>query len=269
MSYETILYDVSDRIGTVTLNRPDAMNATTDQLYLDLIDVFKKIAADSDVGCVILTGAGRGFCAGADLKARRDDMTPLERRDRHRWILKDFLEPLTKLEKPVIAAVNGAAAGAGFNIALACDFIVASESANFIQSFVKLSLVPDLGGLYLLSRIVGINMAKELCFTARKLDAKEAQALGIVNHLTAPDQLMPKARELAAGIAAAPPTALAMIKTLLNKSQNATLDQMLEYESYAQTVAYMTPEYNEGVLAFREKRPPNFAAAVAAAKKRD
>lgn len=262
MAYETITYAVSDRIATVTLNRPDAYNATTDEMYQELKDVLHRIAADQDVGCVILTGAGKGFCAGADLKARKDDMTPLQRRSRHRWILRDILEPLFRLEKPVIAAVNGAAAGAGFNIALACDFIVASEKASFMQAFARVGLVPDLGGLYLLGRVIGINKAKELCFTARKVAADEAKDLGIVNHVVPHDDLLAKARELAATIAAGSPTAMAMTKTLLDKSTNSTLDQMLEYEGYAQTVAYLTPEYEEGVQAFREKRAPDFAAAA-------
>lgn len=262
MDYENIIYEVSDRIATITLNRPDAYNATTDELYQELQHALGVIAADKDVGCVIITGAGKGFCAGADLKARKDDMTPLQRRARHRWILRDILEPLFRLEKPVIAAVNGAAAGAGFNIALACDFVVASDKASFMQAFAKVGLVPDLGGLYLLGRVIGINKAKELCFTARKVPAEEAKALGIVNHVVPHDDLMRTAREIAATIAAGSPTAMAMTKTLLDKSTNATLDQMLEFESYAQTIAYLTPEYEEGVQAFREKRAPDFAAAA-------
>ena len=262
MAYENIIYEVSDRIATITLNRPDAMNATTDELYQEFQDALGRVASDPDVGCLILTGAGRGFCAGADLKARKDDMTPLQRRARHRWILKDILEPLFRLEKPVIAAINGAAAGAGFNIALACDFVIASDKASFIQAFAKVGLVPDLGGLYLLSRVVGIAKAKELCFTARKVGAEEAQVIGIVNHVVPHDTLLDEARAIAATIVKGSPTALAMTKTLLNKSSNSTLDQMLEFESYAQTVAYLTPEYEEGVQAFREKRAPDFAAAA-------
>ena len=265
MTYENILYDVSDRVATITLNRPDAMNSTTDELYREFRDALDLIAADQDVSCVILTGAGKGFCAGADLKVRRDHLTPIQLRARHRWILKDILEPLYRLEKPVIAAVNGAAAGAGCNIALACDFIVASENASFIQAFAKVGLVPDLGGLYFLVRAVGNAMAKELCLTARKVGAAEAKEIGIVNRVVPHDELLSTARELALQIAKASPTANAMTKTLLNKSSNATLDQMLEFESYAQTVAYLTPEYQEGVLAFREKRTPDFAAAAAAA----
>lgn len=262
MTYENILFDVSDRVATITLNRPDAMNSTTDELYTEFADAIGRIRKDSGISCAILTGAGRGFCAGADLKVKRDHLSPIQLRARHRWILKDILEPLYRLEKPVIAAVNGAAAGAGCNIALACDFIVASENASFIQAFAKVGLVPDLGGFYFLVRAVGVAMAKELCFTARKVAAAEAREIGLVNRVVPHDELMPTVRQLALQIAAASPTANAMTKDLLNKSSNSTLDQMLEYESYAQTVAYLTPEYKEGVAAFREKRAPDFAAAA-------
>lgn len=262
MTLENILFDVTDRIATITLNRPDALNATTDALYTELSNVLGEVAADREIACVILTGAGRGFCAGADLKARKDDMTPLERRDRHRWILRDVLGPLFRIEKPVIAAVNGPAAGAGFNLALACDLIVASDKASFSQAFAKVGLVPDLGGLWLLARVVGIARAKELCFTARKVVADEALSLGIAIKVVPHDSLLDEARALATTIAGGSPSALAMTKNLLDKAGSVTLDQMLEYESYAQTVAYLTPEYEEGVQAFREKRAPDFAAAA-------
>jgi 2-(1,2-epoxy-1,2-dihydrophenyl)acetyl-CoA isomerase len=262
-----VLFEVSERVATITLNRPDALNATTDELYTELSAIIRDLATRSDVGCAVLTGAGRGFCAGADLKARKDDMTPLERRERHRWILRDVLYPLFQLEKPVIAAVNGPAAGAGMNLALACDFIVAGDKASFVQAFAKVALVPDLGGLWFLARVVGINKAKELCFTARKVGAEEALTLGIANKVVPHEQLLDEAREMARTIAAGSPTAQAMTKTLLNRSGSVTLDQMLDYESYAQTIAYLTPEYEEGVSAFREKRPPDFAGAAAAASR--
>jgi 2-(1,2-epoxy-1,2-dihydrophenyl)acetyl-CoA isomerase len=259
MQYEALLYEVKDRVATITLNRPDALNATTDQLYRELSALIVEIREDPGVGCVILTGAGRGFCAGADVKAMDPNMKLLDRRKRHRWILRDILVPLINLEKPVIAAVNGVAVGAGFNLALATDFIVASDKAIFSQIFRRMALVPDLGGMYLLTRIVGLNKAKELCFTAKKIKATEAQELGIVNHVVAHDKLIEEAREIAIDIASGPPTALAMMKTILNKSSTSTLDQMLEYESYAQTLAYTTPEHREGIAAFREKREPDFA----------
>ncbi|MBT8447418.1 MAG: enoyl-CoA hydratase/isomerase family protein [Gammaproteobacteria bacterium] len=258
MEFETLLYDVSNRVATITLNRPDALNATTDQLYRDLSAAFTQVSDDAGVGCVILTGAGRGFCAGADVKAMNPDMKLLDRRKRHRWILRDILVPLINLEKPVIAAVNGAAVGAGFNIALAADIIIASEAAVFSQIFRRLALVPDLGGMYLLTRVVGLNKAKELCFTAKKISATEARDMGIVNHVVPAEELIAEARKLAEDIAAGPATSLSMMKALLNKSSNASLDQMLEYESYAQTLAYTTSEHREGVAAFREKRAPDF-----------
>lgn len=258
MAYETILYEVSNGVALVTLNRPEAMNSLNDQCYREMQDVLREIAADEAVGAVILTGAGRAFCAGADVKAMNPDTPILARRKRHKWILSDILQPLVNLEKPVIAAVNGDAVGAGFSIALAADIIIASEAARFSQIFIRLGLVPDLGGLHLLTRVVGLNKAKELCFTARKIDAQEARELGIANRVVPADQLLPDARKLAAEIAAGPATALAMTKTLLNKSSNTTLEQMLEYESYAQTLAYSTAEYKEAVTAFREKRAPKF-----------
>jgi 2-(1,2-epoxy-1,2-dihydrophenyl)acetyl-CoA isomerase len=255
---QNILYELSEGVATLTLNRPDVLNATNDALYHELSALLAQIREDPGVGCVIVTGAGRGFCAGADVKSMNPDMKTLDRRKRHRWILRDVLVPLFNLEKPVIAAVNGPAVGAGFNIALAADVIIASEAAVFSQIFTTLGLVPDLGGLYLLTRVIGLNKAKELCFTARKISATEGRELGFVNRVVPADQLLPEAHKLATTIAAGPPTALAMIKTLLNKSSTATLDQMLEYESFAQTVAYITPEHREGVAAFREKRRPNF-----------
>lgn len=260
MILETILYEVTEGVGTITFNRPNALNATNDQLYRELSGLLRSIAADDQVGCVVITGAGRGFCSGADVNSMNADASALVRRKRHRWILADVLEPLVKLEKPVIAAVNGPAVGAGFNIALAADILIASKVAIFSQIFTRLGLVPDLGGLYLLTRVVGLNVAKELCFTAKKITAVEAHVLGIVNHVVPPDQLMAAAHRMARDIAAGPATSLAMIKTLLNKSSTSTLEQMLEFESYAQTVAYLTPEHKEGVAAFREKRPPRFRA---------
>jgi 2-(1,2-epoxy-1,2-dihydrophenyl)acetyl-CoA isomerase len=258
VALETLIYDVKNGVGTVTLNRPEVMNATNDQLYQELSALIREIADDDRVGCVVLTGAGRGFCAGADVKTMNPEMKLLARRKRHRWILADILRPLVNLEKPVIAAVNGTAVGAGFNLALAADIIIASDKAIFSQIFTKLGLVPDLGGMYLLTRVVGLNKAKDLCFTARKIDAAEALALGIVNRVVPAEDLLVAAAALAEEIAAGPPTALAMIKTLLNKSSNSTLEQMLEYESFAQTLAYTTPEHREGVAAFREKRKADF-----------
>jgi 2-(1,2-epoxy-1,2-dihydrophenyl)acetyl-CoA isomerase len=262
VAFETLKYELTDAVAVITLNRPEVMNATNDQLYRELSGLLRDIADSAEVGAVVLTGAGRGFCAGADVRGMDPNMKTLARRKRHRWILADVLKPLAALEKPVIAAVNGVAVGAGFNIALAADIIIASDKAVFSQIFTKLGLVPDLGGFYFLTRVVGLNKAKELCFTAKKIDAAEALRLGIANHVVPAEELMNRTMELAKEIAAGPATALAQIKTLLNKSSNSSLDQMLEYESYAQTLSYITPEHREGIAAYREKRSPDFRGAV-------
>ncbi|MXP24682.1 enoyl-CoA hydratase [Altererythrobacter indicus] len=258
MTMENVLLEIEDRIATVTLNRPDALNATTDGLYGELAALWPKLRSDPDVACVILTGAGRGFCAGADLKNRRTDLTPLQLSARHRWILTNVLRPLYEMEKPVIAAVNGPAAGAGANIALACDFAYASEKASFTQAFARVGLIPDLGGLFFLQRAVGRARAKELAFTARKVEAAEALELGLVQKVVPHDELLAAARETALAIAQNAPTSIGMMKTLIDKSEYSTFDQMVEFEAYAQTAAFVSPDYLEGVNAFREKRKPVF-----------
>jgi 2-(1,2-epoxy-1,2-dihydrophenyl)acetyl-CoA isomerase len=263
MTYEDIILEVDDRIATVTLNRPDSMNATTDRLYSELQHVIPRLRDDPAVACIILTGAGRAFCAGADLKNRRLDLTPLQTSARHRWILTEVMEPLYRLEKPVIAAVNGAAAGAGANIPLACDFIVASDKASFTQSFAKVGLIPDFGGLYFLQRAVGMARAKELAFTARKVDAAEALDIGLVNKVVPHEELLFEARAMASMIVQNAPTSIATAKSLINKSEYATFDQMVEFEIYGQTMAFLTPDYMEGVMAFREKRKPEFSSTPA------
>lgn len=260
MPYENIILDVDGRVATVTLNRPEAMNAATDDLYRELGDAIGRVDEDRQIACMILTGAGKAFCAGADLKLKRDHLSMDEVRARHRWILKTVLAPIYRMEKPVIAAVNGVATGGGCNLALACDIIVAGEHASFIQSFARVGLIPDLGGLWFLTRHVGLNVAKELCFTARKVGAAEAGELGLANHVVPHDELMAKARELAASIAKVSPKSNATAKALLNASSDLTLDQMLEMEAYAQSFALLGPDFKEGTAAFRDKREPDFYA---------
>lgn len=167
--------------------------------------------------------------------------------------------PLVRLEKPVIAAVNGAAVGSGMNLALAADFVIAAQDARMSQAFIKVGLVPDTGGLYLLSRLVGLGRAKDLCLTGRMLSAQEAMAMGLVHQVVPVDQLMATAHQLALELAQGPTAAIGLTKTLLNMAPNASLEQLAEFEAYALAVTLSTDDHREGVQAFREKRAPRFS----------
>ena len=261
MTYETLIYEVRERIATLTLNRPDRLNALNDALRDDMYDAITKAAADPSVGALIVTGAGRGFCSGGDVKgmSERNDagegknlgerMAP--KRDRIILALQDC-------PKPIIAAVNGAAAGAGMNLALACDLRIASSTAKFSQAFVKRGLHPDWGGTYFLPRVVGTAKACELIFTGDTIDAAQALELGILNAVAAPEELMTKARELAAKIAAGPPVAIALAKRAIYHNEHVDLRAALEFETFAQNISRETEDAKEGVKAFIEKRAAVF-----------
>ena len=261
MTYKCLLYDVEDGIATLTLNRPERLNALGDTLRDDLHDAVTRAAEDSDVRVVILTGAGKGFCAGGDVKAMNENKErgasrPLMEkvapgRDRTVLALRDA-------PKPVIAAVNGAAAGAGMNLALACDIRLASASAKFAQAFVKRGLHPDWGGTYFLPRVVGAAKACELIFTGEIIDAQEALRLGIVSAVHTPEALMPAARALARKIADGPPVAIRLAKRAIYHSLECDLRQALEFETYAQNICFETEDAGEGISAFVQKRPPAF-----------
>jgi 2-(1,2-epoxy-1,2-dihydrophenyl)acetyl-CoA isomerase len=259
MHFETLLYDVDDAVATVTLNRPQALNAFSAEMQRELAQLIPLIANDDDVRCVILTGAGRAFCAGGDIKDMAGaDVSAFASRGRLRGMLHTVYMPLIRLEKPVIAAVNGAAVGAGFNLALAADMAIADEAAMLSQIFVQVGLVPDTGGLHLLTRLIGLNRAKELCFTGRRITGREAAEMGLVNRALPAADVLPAARALARQLADGPAAAIGMTKTLLNMSATATLEEMAEFEAYAQAVALGTPDHREGILAFGEKRKPRF-----------
>jgi 2-(1,2-epoxy-1,2-dihydrophenyl)acetyl-CoA isomerase len=261
MAYQNLLYDVQDRIATLTLNRPERLNALGGTLREDLYDALAKAGTDPNVGVLVITGAGRGFCSGGDVKSMNergetgqtsafgDRVDPL--RDRIILAMRDC-------PKPIVAAVNGAAAGAGMNLALACDMRIASTAAKFSQAFVTRGLTPDWGGSYFLPRIVGIAKASELLFTGDTIDAAEALRLGIVNAVAAPDELMPETYKLARKIAAGPPVAIKLAKRAIHHSQNVDLRAALEYETFIQGIARETEDYQEGVRSFLEKRPPVF-----------
>jgi 2-(1,2-epoxy-1,2-dihydrophenyl)acetyl-CoA isomerase len=259
LQYETLLYECdSDGVATVALNRPHALNAFNGAMKRELAAAIPAMAADNSVRCIILTGAGRGFCSGGDIKEMGADADSFAGRNRLRHTLDTVLMPLVRLEKPVIAAVHGPAVGAGLNLALAADIVLAAEDAVLSQIFVQVGLVPDSCGLYILTRLIGLNRAKELCFTGRKISGREAAEMGLVNRALTAADLLPTARALAREIAAGPSAALAMTKSLLNISATATLAEIVEYESLAQGVAMFTDDHLEGVRAFREKRRPRF-----------
>lgn len=263
MAYEHLLYEV-DEIGvlTVTLNRPDCLNAFNDPMSFELQDALKQAEKDGKVRCVILTGAGRGFSAGQDLQSRsissQNGGTPhLGESIRKRY--SPIINKLRTMEKPVIAMVNGVAAGAGASIALACDMRIVSEKASFLQAFIKVGLIPDSGACWLLPRLVGMGKALELAMTGDKINAETALSLGLVNRVVAEDQLLSETRTLATQLAQGPTRALGLIKRAMNKAMSVDLAEYLEYEADLQEIAGRTHDFTEGVSAFVEKRPAAFA----------
>jgi 2-(1,2-epoxy-1,2-dihydrophenyl)acetyl-CoA isomerase len=256
-TFETIQYNLTGAIATVTLNRPDRYNAFTDTLHRELGEAFKALAKDDAVRVVILTGAGKAFCSGQDLKEIKDqpgrNLGDSLRKNYNPNILR-----IRGLEKPVLCALNGVAAGAGMSLALACDMRIAAESSSMIQSFINVGLVPDSGSTWFLARQVGYDRAFEICTSGRKLDAKEMLDLHLVNEVVPDDQVMPRTREIAEKYAAAPTKAIGLIKRALNKMFTTNLEQALEYEAWMQEIAGQSEDYTEGVAAFNEKRKPQF-----------
>ncbi len=262
MDYKCLIYEVEDNIATLTMNRPERLNALGDTLRTDLHDAMTTASEDPNARAIILTGAGRGFCSGGDVKAMN------EAKERNQSApLMDKVAPsrdLTVLAmrdapKPAIAAVNGPAAGAGMNIALACDIRIASTTARFGETFVRRGLHVDWGGTYFLPRIVGMAKACELIFTGEVIDAQEALALGIVSRVVEPEDLMDTVRALARKMAEGPPIAIRLAKRALYHNQECDLRAALEYETYAQNICRETEDAREGIRAFVEKRSPNFA----------
>jgi enoyl-CoA hydratase/carnithine racemase len=261
MTYECLLYEVKDGVATLTLNRPDRLNALGGTLRDDLHDAIIRSSADPQVRVMVITGAGKGFCAGGDVKA----MNEAKEGKRERPLL-DKIAPgrdrtllaMRDAPQPIIAAVNGAAAGAGMNLALGCDIRVASTAAKFSQAFVKRGLHPDWGGTYFLPRVVGMARAAELIFTGEVIDAAEALRLGIVSRVVAPEELLPTVGELARRIAAGPPVAIRLAKHSLYANADRDLKSALEGETAAQNVCFDTEDAKEGIRAFVEKRPPVF-----------
>ena len=244
-------------VQTITLNRPDVMNAFNRALHAGLNDALKQ-ARDPDVRAVVITGAGRGFCAGQDLTefSAVGDVGAALRATYHPNVLA-----IRALEKPVIAAVNGACAGAGLSLACACDIRIASDAAVFVPGFVGIGLVPDSGGTYFIHRLLGAPRAFEWMSSNRRLTAVEAHAWGLVSEVVEADTFTARTVELAATYAAAPTRAIGMTKRLFDHADNATLEEQLEMEAQLQAAATQTDDFREGVAAFGEKRPPSFTGS--------
>ena len=258
MTFEFISYQEAEGVATITLNRPDVLNSFHRAMALELQSALDQVRDKDEIRALLLTGAGRGFCAGQDLS----EVLPKEGEpepvlgDTVHHSYNPIIMKLRALPKPVICAVNGVAAGAGANIAFACDLVFASEKANFVQSFCKLGLVPDSGGTYFLPRLVGLPRATAMAMLGDKVSAADALAMGMIYRVTAPDQLMEEAARLARHLATQPTKGLGLIKAALNASLNNDLETQLALEREYQTRAGRTQDYKEGVAAFLAKRPP-------------
>jgi 2-(1,2-epoxy-1,2-dihydrophenyl)acetyl-CoA isomerase len=250
---DPILIDNRGAWRVVTLNRPDRLNAFNEEMHRALAAALDDAAGDIDCRAVLLTGAGRGFCAGQDLSDISGDLGTT---------IETFYNPLVRrirtLNKPVVCAVNGTAAGAGANIALCCDIVLAARSAKFIQSFAKIGLVPDSGGTWLLPRLIGEARAKALAMLAEPISAETAESFAMIWRAVDDDKLKSEAETLTAHLASQPTQALAMIKQALEKSATNSLNAQLDLERDLQRQAGATPDYAEGVSAFITKRPPKF-----------
>jgi 2-(1,2-epoxy-1,2-dihydrophenyl)acetyl-CoA isomerase len=265
---EQVLHRVTDGVCWITLNRPDAANAITYQQRNRVIDLLADASADYNVRAVVITAAGvRHFCTGADLRADQPDITkPADAPDvpsghvsrNIRVGAQRLVAAILDCEKPVIGAINGTAAGIGAHIALACDLVIAADTAKFIEVFVRRGIVPDGGGAYLLPRIIGLQKAKELLFFGDDLPVEEAHRLGIVNKVVPGDQLEATATEWATRLATGPTRAIALTKWLVNRSLDSDRAGAFDDESYAQELAMHSVDANEGVQAFVQRRDPTY-----------
>lgn len=254
----TVLVDRRDGWSVLTLNRPDRLNSFTEEMHRALAEALAGVEADPACRAMLLTGSGRGFCAGQDLNDRATSGQAPDLGATLDGLYNPLVRRLRALPKPVVCAVNGVAAGAGANIALACDIVLAARSAKFIQSFAKIGLVPDSGGTYALPRLVGDARARGLALLAEPLPAEKAEAWGLIWKAVDDDALRAEAEALTAHLATQPTQGLALIKHALDASAGNSLDAQLDLERDLQRRAGRTPDYAEGVRAFIEKRPAKF-----------
>jgi 2-(1,2-epoxy-1,2-dihydrophenyl)acetyl-CoA isomerase len=255
--FEFLKYDVKDGVATITLNRPDVYNALNNEITYELQAAFKDAKRNNEVRVVVLTGEGKAFCSGQDLKASSAEPNRSFSDSIHKRY-NPIIKAIRNLPKPVICRLNGVAAGAGCSFAIACDIVVASESAKLIEVFVNIGLVLDSGSSYFLPRLLGSSKAFELATMGTRVSGKEAEAMGLINKCVADESLDEAVKVYTDYYAKAPTKAIGLMKKMLNKSQGANLSEMLDYEAYNQDIAGATFDHKEGVQAFLDKRLPEF-----------
>ena len=255
--FEFLKYDVKDGVATITLNRPDVYNALNNEITYELQAAFKDAKRNNEVRVVVLTGEGKAFCSGQDLKASSAEPNRSFSDSIHKRY-NPIIKAIRNLPKPVICRLNGVAAGAGCSFAIACDIVVASESAKLIEVFVNIGLVLDSGSSYFLPRLLGSSKAFELATMGTRVSGKEAEAMGLINKCVPHESLDEAVKVYTDYYAKAPTKAVCLMKKMLNKSQGATLSEMLDYEAYNQDIAGATFDHKEGVQAFLDKRLPEF-----------
>ena len=260
MLYETIKYELNKGIATLTFNRPEVFNSLNEQMHKELKSAITEIKKDKTIRVLIITGEGKAFCAGQDLNDRsvNDGDTKLDLGESIERKYNPLIKSLYNLEIPVICKINGVAAGAGANIAIACDIVLAAKSASFIQAFSKIGLIPDSGGTFTLPRLIGFNLASALMMTGDKLTADEALQHGMIYKVYDDSELNRQSIELGLKMAAMPTKALGLTKRILNQSYTNTISQQLDFEKEIQVESANSYDYNEGVKAFLEKRKPEF-----------
>jgi 2-(1,2-epoxy-1,2-dihydrophenyl)acetyl-CoA isomerase len=250
-------YEVQEGVARISFNRPEVYNALNDAITYELQEALKTVAKDDQVRVVVLTGEGKAFCSGQDLKdsskqGKRSFMESLRKR------YNPIITAMRNLPKPIVCRLNGVAAGAGCSLVLACDVIVASEEASLIEVFINIGLVPDSGSSYFLPRLIGMTKAFEWCSMGNRLNAQEAFQMGIINKVVAASELDALVKEYTDVYSKAPTKAIGLLKKMLNKATTSSLEEMLEYEAYCQEIAGATHDHQEGVKAFLEKRKPEF-----------
>lgn len=260
LDYADIIVEIADGVGTITLNRPDTLNAFANQMRQEIAAAVRELGERDDVRVIVVTGAGRGFSAGADVSYTKE-LVDSRDEDALRTLVRagrDVVIAIRDAPKPVIASVNGPAAGAGGSLALACDIRIASDRASFGQTFNRVGLHPDWGGTFFLPRLVGTAAAAELIFSGSMITAEEAHRLGIFNRVVPHDELAKETEVLARSLAAKPQLALGLAKQAINRSLTAGLEEMLDFEEEAQVRCALSEDGSEGLTAFVEKREPRF-----------